>query len=147
MKTALFTGLIWFLFTGLFAQEYDEATAKRLGADDYGMSQYVMAFLKVGPNKSPTADSARVLQAAHLANIKRLAEKGKLVLAGPFMDGGDIRGIYIFDVKTVEEAQILTESDPAIQAGTLVMELHPWYGSAALKDLNSWHQRIQKTSF
>jgi hypothetical protein len=58
------------------------------------------------------------------------------------MDGGEVRGIYIFDVQTIEEARKLTASDPAVKAGTLVMELHPWYGSAALKDLNSWSKII-----
>jgi uncharacterized protein YciI len=65
-------------------------------------------------------------------NIRRLTDEGKLVLAGPFMDDGEVRGIYIFDVKTVEEAKKLTETDPAIQAGSLIIDLHPWYGSAAL---------------
>ncbi len=72
---------------------------------------------------------------------------GKLVLAGPFMDEGDLRGIYIFNVTTIEEAQSLTETDPAIQAGSLVMELKPWYGSAALMGVNSEHDRISKVKF
>lgn len=127
--------------------EYNEQLAKELGADDYGMRSYVMAFLKSGPNKSPTPDSAKTLQAAHMANITRLAEEGYLVMAGPFLDNGTIRGIYIFDVKDIEEARKLTATDPAIKAGTLVMELHPWYGSAALLRMNTLHKSIQKTSF
>lgn len=133
--------------TDLVAQQYDANMAQEVGADDYGMRSYVMAFLKAGPIKFPNADSAQVLQAAHMANIKRLAEDGKLVLAGPFLDNGALRGIYVFDVRTIDEARQLTETDPAIQAGTLVMELHPWYGSAALMKLNEMHQKIQKTSF
>lgn len=65
-------------------------------------------------------------------------------MAGPFMDDGDIRGIYIFNVKTIEEAQALTETDPAIKAGRLIMELHPWYGSAALMQINQLHKKIAK---
>lgn len=42
-------------------------------------------------------------------NINRLAEEGKLVLAGLFMDGREERGIFIFDVETIEEARNLTE--------------------------------------
>lgn len=123
---------------------YDSLLAQRLGADEYGMKTYVMAFLKSGPNRSQSPEEAAALQRAHLDNIKRLAEEGKLVLAGPFMDEGEVRGIYVFDVKTVEEAQALTETDPAIQAGRLVMELHPWYGSAALKELNNLHTKVAK---
>jgi len=29
--------------------DFDKELAQKLGADDYGMSQYVMAFLKRGP--------------------------------------------------------------------------------------------------
>jgi uncharacterized protein YciI len=123
---------------------YDAALAKKLGADEYGMRVYVMAFLKAGPNRDRSPEESRKLQAAHMANINRLAAEGKLVLAGPFEDNGSLRGIYIFDVKTVAEAEALTKTDPAIQAGSLVMELHPWYGSAALMQVNEVHGKIEK---
>lgn len=123
-------------------ENYDAGLADRLGADKYGMRRYVMAFLKAGPNRDQSAEEARDLQSAHLANIRRLGEKGKLALAGPFLDDGAVRGIYIFNVQTVEEARALTETDPAIQAGRLVMELHPWYGSAALLKVNEIHESI-----
>ena len=123
---------------------YNKALAEELGADDYGMKKYVMAFLLKGPNRDRTEAEAAELQAAHMKNIGRLAEMGKLVLAGPFLDDGDLRGIYIFDVETVEEAQKLTASDPAIKAGSLIMELHPWYGSAATGLINKYHDSISK---
>jgi uncharacterized protein len=123
---------------------YDAALAAKLGADENGMKTYVMAFLKAGPNRNRPREEAQKLQAAHRANINRLAAEGKLVLAGPFADDGVLRGIYIFDVKTVAEAEALTNTDPAIQAGQLVMELHPWYGSAALMMVNEVHSRIEK---
>jgi uncharacterized protein YciI len=101
--------------------------------------------LKAGPNRDRPADEAQRLQRAHLANINRLAAEGKLVVAGPFADNGLLRGIYIFDVATVAEAEVLTNTDPAVLAGSLVMELHPWYGSAALMMVNEIHGRIEKT--
>jgi len=129
----------------LLAQSpYDAALAAKLKADDEGMRTYVMAFLKAGPNRERPSDEAQKLQAAHRANIRRLAAEGKLVLAGPFADNGELRGIYIFDVATVAEAEALTRTDPAILAGQLVMELHPWYGSAALMTVNEVHSKIQK---
>ena len=123
---------------------YDSTLAAQLGADDYGMKQYVMAYLKAGPNRDQDSLTAAKLQEAHLSNIRRMAEKGKLVLAGPFLDNGDVRGIYIFNVKTIEEARALTNTDPAIIAGRLTMELRPWYGSASLDLINEWHQKITK---
>ena len=127
--------------------QYDAQLAQKLGADDYGMKQYVMAFLKAGPNR-PTDSAARMkLQMAHLKNIGRLANEGKLIVAGPFLDDQPIKGIFIFNVSTIEEAKKLTETDPAIQAVSLIMELHPWYGSAALMQTAEIHKKLQKKSF
>ena len=125
---------------------FDSALAAAVGADQYGMKQYVLAYLKAGPNRNMDSATADSLQKAHLKNIMRMADEGKLVVAGPFLDDGDVRGIYIFNVATIEEAKALTETDPAIQAGRLEMELHPWYGSAALVLLNNLHKRIEKKS-
>lgn len=127
-----------------FTVKFDSLLAKKLGADDYGMRKYVMAFLKKGPNRSQDDSTRNALQRAHLDNITRLAEEGTLVLAGPFFDDGDIRGIYIFAVDSIAQAEKLTNTDPAVQAGSLVMELHEWYGSAAVMKINDIHNQIAK---
>lgn len=75
-----------------------------------------------------------------------MAEAGKLVLAGPFFGDGDLRGIYIFNVNSIEEAEALTNTDPAIQQGSLEMELIEWYGSAALMAVNDIHKTLGKQS-
>jgi uncharacterized protein YciI len=125
---------------------FDAELAAELGADDYGMRRYVMAFLKAGPNRPSDPDQSAALQRAHMDNIRRLAEDGALVLAGPFLDGGELRGIYVFAVDSVEEAEALTATDPAVQAGSLVMELHPWYGSAALIRVGEMHERVARAN-
>ena len=122
--------------------EYDSVKAKKLGADKYGMKRYVMAFLKSGPYVETDKEKATALQKAHMANIGRMANEGKLVLAGPFINGGEYRGIYIFNVETIEEAEALTNTDPAVQAGALIMELKMWYGSAALMEVTEIHNSI-----
>ena len=126
---------------------YDALLAAELGADDYGMSQYVMAFLKAGPNRSQDSSAQVELQAGHMANIQRLQKMGKLVLAGPFLDDGDLKGIFIFAVGSEEEAEELIATDPAIISGRLVMEMHPWYGSAAVKQISNIHKKVQKIQF
>ena len=130
----------------LAGRAYDEAAAREFGADEYGMKKYVMAFLKRGPNRPTDKKKAEALQVAHLKNIERMAAEGKLVLAGPFLDDGELRGIYVFAVASVAEAEALTRSDPAIQAGSLVMELKEWYGAAALLAVNAIHARLEKRS-
>ena len=124
---------------------YNADLARQLGADDYGMKKYVIAFLKRGSNKLSGAE-AEQLQNAHLKNIIRLADEGKLVVAGPFRDDGEVRGIFILNAEIVEEARKLTESDPAVQRGTLQFELRPWYGSAALMEVSRIHKTIEKKS-
>ena len=74
----------------------------------------------------------------------RLAEEGKLVLAGPFFGIGDIRSIYIFNVESIEEAKMLTETDLAMAAGSLKMELKEWYGSTALVAVNDIYKILAK---
>ena len=88
---------------------------------------YYLAFLLRGATWTPeqTPELAR-LQEAHLANIRRLAEAGKLAVAGPFSDGGPLRGVLVFKTETVEEAKALADTDPAVRAGRLALEIHPW---------------------
>ena len=151
-KTLLFITLIS-VSLSCFAQNattakpvYDAVLAKKLGADDYGMKKYVLAFLKEGPSQLKDSAANMQLQMAHLKNITRLAAEGKLVVAGPFLDNQPLRGIFIFNVATVEEAKKLTETDPAIKAGALIMELHPFYCSAALMQVVPIHNTLQKKS-
>jgi uncharacterized protein YciI len=125
---------------------YDAQLAQKLGADEYGMKTYVMVFLKAGPNRIKDSVARAELQKAHLKNIMRLAAEGKLIVAGPFLDDQDIKGIFIFNVSTIEEAKKIAETDPAVKAGSLIMELHPWYGSAALIETFAIHKKIEKKS-
>jgi uncharacterized protein YciI len=86
-------------------------------------------FLKKGPNRKEGDDKTpevQELQKAHIANIVRLAEMKKLVMAGPFADDGDLRGIFVFRVDSLKEAQDLAATDPMIKIDRLKIDLHPW---------------------
>ncbi len=124
--------------------------AKKAGADDYGMRSYVFCILKTGPRDAKIKDKKQrdEIFAGHMANIKRLAGEGKLAVAGPFgKNTRKYRGIFVFAVPTVEEAQKLVETDPVIKSGMMVAELTPWYGSAAMMFVNEQHSKVQKKSF
>ncbi|MGO4770202.1 hypothetical protein ACEN2I_00940 [Flavobacterium sp. W22_SRS_FK3] len=54
------------------------------------------------------------------------------------------RGIYIFNVATIEEAKALVATDPAIKANLLEAELIPWYATAALQETLKIHEKITK---
>lgn len=127
---------------------YDADLAQKLGADDYGMKRYVMAFLLAGDRVNEYTQEERAeIQKGHMANINRLAEMGKLVLAGPFINGGEKRGIFLFDVPSKAEAEELTNTDPAVKSGVLKMELVEWYGSAALMTIPEVHEKVQRKNF
>ena len=128
------------------APDLPTVSMSREGADPYGMRSYVLAHLKTGPNRSATPEEGQALQAAHMQNIERMAAEGKLVLAGPFLDGGALRGLYVFDTPSVDSARAWTASDPAVAAGVFDMELHPWYGSAALLAVNELHEQLATQS-
>jgi len=102
-------------------------------AQQYEMDRYVVGLLKKGPNWSAakTPESAK-LQQGHMDNIKRMADLGKLVVAGPFTGNNEtVRGLYIFKA-SLEEAKQLAEADPAVKAGQLAIELYPWYAAKGL---------------
>ena len=132
-----------------FAQQstYDEALASKLGADEDGMRSYVLVILKTGPNKMAEGPERDAMFQGHFANMKRLTNAGKLVLAGPF-DGKDgWRGMFVFAVKDIEEAKQLTATDPVLINGEMVAEYHAYYGSAALMTIPETHLRVAKKSF
>lgn len=145
-KIYLFAVLCAITFGTKAQSTYNKALADSLGADEYGMKMYTFVILKTGENK--TTDKTKIDSAfkGHMANIGKLAANGKLVVAGPMgKNDKNYRGIFIFNVKTVAEAQELLKGDPAVQSGILVAEIYPWYGSAALPLYLPSHQKVQKT--
>jgi len=93
------------------------------------LEKVYFGFLKKGPNRKDGDDKnpeIQELQKAHLANINRLAETKKLIVAGPFGDDGDLRGIFVFRVASMKEAEELAATDPMIKIDRLRLDLHPW---------------------
>ncbi|ACT94183.1 YciI family protein [Dyadobacter fermentans] len=147
MKTLYCTLLACLLSAAAHAQNaYDSTLAKKLGADEYGMKKYVMVFLKTGSATNVPKSSSDSAFAGHMQNINRLVESGKLVVAGPFFKNDKYRGIFILNTDSIEEGRKLVETDPAVQAKLLDMDLLLWYGSAALAETLEIHKKIEKKS-
>jgi uncharacterized protein YciI len=115
---------------GYFSAEmhpwWSEEVMKK-AASPIKMTTAYIGFLSRGQKwtleKTPETEQ---LQKAHMANINRLAETKKLVVAGPFGDNGQLRGIFVFRVASLEEAKELAATDPSVQAGRLSIDVHPW---------------------
>lgn len=96
-------------------------------ADTPRMKQYWLVMLLKGNNRSQDSATAEKIQAGHMANIHRLAKEEKLVMAGPMGYDKDLRGIFILDARDSATAASFMNTDPAISAGRLRFEIHPWW--------------------
>ncbi|MEO1624656.1 MAG: YciI family protein [Bacteroidota bacterium] len=99
------------------------------GDQEYLMKKYYMVFLKSGDNRDQDSIEVARLQAAHMNHLNKMAEAKKICLAGPFGDDGAFRGIALYSTSTQAEADSLANADPAVQAGRLSVEVHPWWGA------------------
>lgn len=147
-KKILMGSFAFMLSCSVEAQRFNQALADSLGADPYGMKQYVLVILKTGSNTIADKKITDSLFAGHMQNIQRLADAGKLVVAGPIGQNDQAwRGIFILNVSSIDDARILLETDPVIREKLLEADCYPWYGSAALPLYLPMHQTIQKEKF
>jgi len=148
MKKIFYLLLMQFFVHTAFSQDntsYNKALADSLGADEYGMKNYTLVILKTGSNTTENQKTIDSLFNGHMVNIGRLANEGKLIVAGPIKKNDKTyRGIFILDVKKEEAASIL-DSDPAIKAKLLEPEIYEWFGSAALPMYLPFHEKVQRT--
>jgi uncharacterized protein len=96
------------------------------------MTTVYLVFLNRGPTWTPEeSEESDRLQIKHLAHLKKLKEGGQIIMVGPCQDGGQLRGVCLYRVDSLEEVKALAEADPAVQAGCLAVEIHPWWVSAS----------------
>ncbi len=110
-----------------------ESGQEKTAADEskppqFNLDKYQIGLLRKGATGvTVTKEEAEKIQAGHMAHINKMAMDGKLVAAGPMMDNGDLRGIFLFKASSLDEAKALAAEDPAIKAGRLRMDLFSWY--------------------
>lgn len=135
MKQSFF--ILLFLACGLVAVAQSEQGSKtepetftmEFGDSTYVMQKYFIVFLKAGPKRDQEEGEENEIQQKHLAHLEKLYQDGKTSITGPFGDDGNIRGIVVFNTPTMEEARTLASEDPAVKAGRLVVEVHPWWAA------------------
>jgi uncharacterized protein YciI len=106
----------WYGPKGLFNPPDNPPTPERL----------VVGFLMRGPNSQQPESELQTIQNGHLAYMSTLQRQGKLLVAGPFQDDSVWSGIVMYRVGSVDEAKQLAAGDPAVKAGRLVIDAHPW---------------------
>ncbi|MCW3162106.1 YciI family protein [Chryseobacterium oryctis] len=143
---SLFIAILSFAQKTKETPKFNQELATKLGADQYGMKHYVIVMLTPGTTKIEDKAKNSELMKGHLANIGKLADEGKIVVAGPFFEENkqNFRGMFIFNTKSKEEAEEWVKTDPAVQAGIFGYEIFPWYGSAALPMYLEHHSEIAK---
>ena len=126
--------------------DYDADLAKKLGGNDNGLKSYVLVVLKTGPNDASIKGEERTKAfQGHFANIKKLANEGKMAIAGPFgKNDKSFRGLFILNTTSLEEAKSWTEADPTVKSGIFVVDYIPWFGSASLMATYEIHKKISK---
>lgn len=132
---ALFIFLFSFSYTAaqIMNPNYDSTLAKKIGADDLGMKNYILVILRTGTANITDKAVRDSLFRGHFKNINQLADEGKMILAGPLdKNENSYRGIFVLNVSTPEEAHELLKNDPTITSKIFEVELFKWYGPAAL---------------
>lgn len=130
MRSLLLTGLL-VLCGQLSAQRTFDVT---IADSTYHMKQYWFVLYTSGTDTTrlDSATSATVQQ-AHLDHQAMQAERGLIVMAGPFGDNGNWRGLLLYDCDTRDEVVGYLESDPWVKRGKLGYEIHPWWGAVGTR--------------
>lgn len=123
LKSLIITCLLMSCSTA-FAQNEKAPEKKK-----YEMKTYYLVFLKKGPNRNQDSVTVKKLQEGHMAHLSKMAETGKMDIAGPISADIDLRGICIYNVATKEEAEKLVNEDPMVKAGRLIAEILPFYSA------------------
>ena len=83
---------------------------------------YLIHPYRHGFFEAPTLEEAAVLE-EHYAYLKKAAEGGIVVLAGPCTD--DTFGLVIFHADNIMAASAFMFADPSVKKDIMAAELHP----------------------
>jgi uncharacterized protein YciI len=111
--------------------KFDSSQAPSHNDKRFGeMRTYYLVLLNSGPTRNQDSTQLAQLMEGHLNHIKAMVDLNKIVIAGPMLDNTNLRGIFIFNSTDSTEVDSLVNLDPAIQAGRLTAEIHPWYSAS-----------------
>lgn len=100
-------------------------------------ADYVFVYLKTGPSSATnTPAQKQEIFKGHMANMNRLADERKLIIAGPYAKPADPswRGLFLFDTPSIDEARKFVATDPGVVAGEFVAECISLRATARLRE-------------
>jgi uncharacterized protein len=106
------------------ATQENAASAKTAASGDAKL--YFVLLNRPANAPQYSKEKGAEIQDGHMANIRRLYGEGKLEMAGPFMDDTTLRGIFVFKASSVDDVKAWLATDPAVKAGRLEGDVHPW---------------------
>ncbi len=109
-------------------------------------ARYTLVYLKTGPNSaSHTPEQKQEIFKGHMSNMQRLAKEKKLIIAGPFVKPRDTswRGLFVFDIAGVDEANHIAATDPGVASGEFVTDIRAAHGSPSLRDALRLEDELQ----
>ena len=89
------------------------------------MENYALVVYRRGPNTKSHSGNDPILK-EHAAWLDSLRDSGKMVIGGPFRDGGPGYTHLLIFTSSVEDAVALVARDPYVVAGEAIPEVHPW---------------------
>lgn len=120
----MFFSIALFSFSGV--NEKQEEQKKEMEVNTSQPTTYVIGIVKQGENWKKDSLRAFELQEQHLKFLDYLVANNKLIASGPLTTSSDARGLYIFRVKTIKEAEELTAKDQAMSEGWISMDFYVW---------------------
>jgi uncharacterized protein YciI len=84
---------------------------------------FVFLHYKADKTELPKDQVDKIME-GHMDNIKKMAKEGKLLVAGPFEEGG---GIFIFNSSKVDDIKQWLNDDPGVKAQRWNIEIQPYH--------------------
>jgi predicted enzyme related to lactoylglutathione lyase/uncharacterized protein YciI len=101
-------------------------TAVAMAADE-GMGNYYAVELEIADPASLADPAQMEILGQHVGHLRALYDRGVLVMAGPFDEGGD-EGLAVVTAGSHAEARRYFENDPSVVAGLMLIDdVHHWW--------------------
>ena len=107
-------------------EKSDKKDEAKVEAEMASPTTYVVGIVTRGENWEQDSLKALELQESHVKFLEFLRKQEKLIASGPLTTNMDARGLYIFNVSTIEEATAIMSRDKAIEEGWIRMDFHIW---------------------